>query len=296
VTSSSGGGGGITNGGFESGFTGWTTSGAAETIATSGCHSGSGCAQLGAATPTNGDSNAAQTFTAPSNATGISLWYKESCPDTVTYDWALATLKDNTAGTTATLIAKTCANPSWTNVTGSLTAGHSYTLTLTSHDDNYSGDPTFTTYDDVTITTGGGGGGGGITNGGFESGTTGWTTTGTTSIATSGCHTGTHCALAGSTSPTNGDSTFSQTFTVPSGKSQLSVWYKSTCPDTVTYDWVTITLNGTTLVPKACTNNGWTNITASVSAGSTYTLTLTNHDDNYPGDPTYTLFDDATLN
>jgi serine protease len=30
-----------------------------------------------------------------------------------------------------------------------VTAGHSYTLTLTSHDDNYPGDPTYTLYDDV---------------------------------------------------------------------------------------------------------------------------------------------------
>ena len=51
-----------------------------------------------------------------------------------------------------------------------MTAGHSYTLTLSSHDDNYAGDPTYTLYDSVGVTTGGGGGGG-ITNGGFETGT-----------------------------------------------------------------------------------------------------------------------------
>jgi len=294
VTSSGGGGGsGITNGGFETGtLSGWTASGASETIANSGCHSGTYCARLGAATPTNGDSNLSQTFTAPAGAANLSVWYKETCPDSVTYDWALATLKDNTAGTTATVIAKACTTNAWTNATSAVTAGHSYTLTLTNHDDNYSADPTYTLYDDVTISTGGGG----ITNGGFESGATGWITSGTTSIATIGCHGGTHCAQAGGTSPTNGDSSFSQSFTVPAGKSQVSVWYKSTCPDTVTYDWVTITLNGTAIVPKTCTTNAWTNITASVSAGSTYTLTLTSHDDNYSADPTYTLFDDATLN
>jgi hypothetical protein len=296
VSSGGGGGGAITNGGFESGLTGWTTAGTASAIS-SGCHGGSGCAQVGSTSPTNGDSSVSQTFTAPTGATGLSFFYKESCPDSVTYDWTLVTLKDNTAGTTATPVAKVCAtNAAWVNGTASLTAGHSYTLTLGNHDDNYAGDPTYTLYDDVTITSSGGGGGGGITNGGFESGATGWTTAGTTSIATSGCHGGTHCAQAGSTSPTNGDSSYTQTFTVPSGKSQLSVWYKSTCPDTVTYDWVTITLNGTAIVPKTCTTNAWTNITAAVTAGSSYTLTLTNHDDNYSGDPTYTLFDDAVLN
>src|SRR5205823_11834984 len=37
------------------------------------------------------------------------------------------------------------------------TAGHSVTLTLSNHDDNNAGDPTYTLYDDVAITTGGGG-------------------------------------------------------------------------------------------------------------------------------------------
>src|SRR5260370_1245296 len=78
-----------------------------------------------------------------------------------------ATLTDNTTGSTATIIGQTCTNSgAWVNATGSLTAGHSYTLTLTSHDDNYSSDPTYTLYDDVTITTGAGLGGGRIPNGG----------------------------------------------------------------------------------------------------------------------------------
>jgi hypothetical protein len=36
-------------------------------------------------------------------------------------------------------------------VSASVTAGHSYTLTLTSHDDNYSTDATYTLYDDVVV-------------------------------------------------------------------------------------------------------------------------------------------------
>jgi len=32
-----------------------------------------------------------------------------------------------------------------------VTGGHSYMLTLTSHDDNYPSDPTYTLYDDVVI-------------------------------------------------------------------------------------------------------------------------------------------------
>ncbi len=290
--------GGVVNGGFESGSSGWTVSGTTS-IATSGCHGGTQCAMAGSTSPTNGDSSYAQTFTAPTGTTGLSVWYKETCPDTITYDWALATLKDNTTGTTANVIVKACATTAWTQATAAVTAGHSYTLTLTNHDDNYAGDATYTLFDDVTLTTTTVSTG--ITNGGFDSGKTGWTTAGTTSIATSGCHGGAQCALAGSTSPTNGDSSFVQTFTAPTGVSSLGVWYKETCPDTITYDWALATLKdnttGTTatVIAKACTTNAWTHATSAVTPGHSYTLTLTNHDDNYPGDATYTLFDDVTL-
>ena len=102
--------------------------------------------------PTNGDSSVGQTFTVPSGATTLSFWYKMSCPDTVTYDWATATLRDNTTATTTTPLAKTCiTNSAWVQVTVAVTAGHSYTLTLTSHDDNYPTDPSFTKFDDIVV-------------------------------------------------------------------------------------------------------------------------------------------------
>ena len=297
---------GITNGGFETGdLSGWSSSGASETVVSSGCHSGSHCAMLGSTSPTNGDSSISQTFTAPSGTTGLSLYYKVICPDTVTYDWALATLTDNTAGTTATVLSKTCSNSgAWVQATGSVTAGHSYTLTLTSHDDNYAADPTYTLFDDVTLTSAPPPPAG-ITNGGFETGSfSGWSSSGASeTVVSSGCHGGTYCAMLGSTRPTNGDSSISQQFTVPSGKSQLSLWYEETCPDTVTYDWALVTLTDnsaggttTTVLTKTCSTTAWTNVTASVTAGHIYTLTLTNHDDNYAADPTYTLFDDVALN
>ena len=75
------------------------------------------------------------------------------CPDTVAYDWATATLRDNTAGTSTTPLVRTCTNTNaWVQVTAAVTAGHSYTLTLISHDDNYASDPTYTLFDDVTLT------------------------------------------------------------------------------------------------------------------------------------------------
>jgi len=148
-------GGALTNGGFETGnFSGWTTTGSA-TVNTTAHHSGTYGAQLGINTPTT-DSTAVQTFTLPSNASTLTFWYANTCPDTVTYDWATATLKDNVTGTTTTILAKTCtATAVWTQVNTNVAsnAGHSVTLTLANHDDNYAGDPTLTYFDDVSVTT-----------------------------------------------------------------------------------------------------------------------------------------------
>ncbi|MEV7027627.1 hypothetical protein AB0O00_36550, partial [Kitasatospora sp. NPDC093558] len=145
--------GGITNGGFEAGsLSGWTATGPATGVTTAGAHSGSYAALLGSTSPTNGDSSIAQTFTAPSGTSTVSFWYNVSYPDTATYDWATATLKDNTTGTTTTVLAKTCAaNSGWVQKSAAVTAGHSYTLTLTNHDDNWPGDATTTKFDDVTL-------------------------------------------------------------------------------------------------------------------------------------------------
>ena len=94
----------------------------------------------------------------------------------------------------------------------------------------------------------------------------------------------------------------SQTFTVPAGATHLTFWYKMTCPDTVSYDWATATLRDsatgvfTTVLPRTCaTNSAYVQVSATVVAGHTYTLTMTSHDDNFPGDPSYTRFDDVNL-
>jgi hypothetical protein len=157
----SGGGGGsgaLANGNFETGSTsGWTTTGTAS-VNTSAKHAGSYGLQLGSTSPTT-DDTAAQTFTLPSNATNLSFYYANTCPDTVTYDWATATLKDNVTGTTSTILAKTCTtSPAWTLVNANVasSAGHSVTLTLSNHDDNYAGDATYTYFDDVAVATGSG--------------------------------------------------------------------------------------------------------------------------------------------
>jgi len=74
-----------------------------------------------------------------------------SCPDSVRYDWVMATLRDNTTGTTTTVLAKTCTNTgAWLSNAAALVGSHSYTLTLIDHDDNYATDPTYTLFDDVS--------------------------------------------------------------------------------------------------------------------------------------------------
>jgi hypothetical protein len=117
---------------------------------TSGCHGGTSCARLGSTSATNGDSSLGQTFTAPAGSTQLTFWYKMTCPDTVTYDWATVSLVDTTAGSTSAPLAKTCTTNAWTSVTVPITAGHGHTLTLTSHDDNYVADPSYTLFDDVS--------------------------------------------------------------------------------------------------------------------------------------------------
>src|SRR5207253_155877 len=259
VTASSG----ISNGGFESGFTGWARSGS--TAISSTAHSGTASAMVGSGAAFNGDSSVAQTFTAPAAGGTLSFFYRVVCTDSVTWDWATATLKDNTTGTTSTVVARTCNNNGvWVSAT--LPAPPA-----------------------------------GLTNAGSEPGLTAWPSADRSAPSTA-AHSGAASALVGSAGAFNGDSSVNQTFTAPAGVTTLTFWYRVVCTDSVTWDWATATLRdntaGTTntVLPRTCTNTGaWTSKTIAVVPGHSYTLTLIDHDDAYPPDPTYTLYDDVTL-
>ena len=142
---------GFVNGGFETGYLdGWTTFG--NTGWKAPAHSGNWGAGVGSAQVSYNDSSISQTATAPAGATTLTFWYKVICEDTVTFDWVTATLADNTAGVSATILPHTCTNNGqWVEVTAGVIAGHSYTLTLSDHDDGWPGDPTYTLYDDVAF-------------------------------------------------------------------------------------------------------------------------------------------------
>ncbi len=145
---------GIANGGFENGdLSGWTAAGTMTGVTRESPHSGKYTALLGDMdTPRKGDSSLTRRFTAARTHRRLSFWYKVSCPDKVRYDWAFATLRDETAGVDHTVLEKTCAyDDTWRRVESPVTGGHAYTLTLVNHDDGYFGDPTATRYDDVAL-------------------------------------------------------------------------------------------------------------------------------------------------
>ncbi len=143
-----------------------------------------------------------------------------------------------------------------------------------------------------------------IANGGFETGTlSSWTTAGLATVSTSP-YSGASAAQLGSSTPAVLTSSISQTFTVPTGASTLSFFYKNVCLDTVWFDWATATLRdnvtaiGTPVLDPVCSNTGtWQQASVSVASmvGHSVTLTIQNRDDGAIGDPTYTLVDEIML-
>ena len=215
------------------------------------------------------------------------------------------------AGTINLTVSVTPAGPTASLSPTSITAGGASTLTVNvgaavatgTYNVKVTGiEGTVSNFVVVPVNVTAGNGGGAITNGGFEAGDlSGWTSNGITAISAT-AHGGSNAARVGSTSPYRGDSSLSQTFTVPGGYGSVSFWYRMNCLDTVSFDWTTATLKDntssttSTILGRSCTNNGlWNQISAPVTVGHSYTLTIIVHDDNYPTDPNYTILDDVTL-
>lgn len=144
----------------------------------------------------------------------------------------------------------------------------------------------------------------GIVNGGFEAGDlTGWTQAGA-DAAVRFAHTGAFGGQVGSALAFTGDSTLSQTFTVPASGGKLVFWYWNFCNDKVKNDWFTVTLQDgvtggvSTLQSPICSNTGgWTKVTANMSshAGHFVTLTFLEHDDGTGSTESWTVVDDVAL-
>jgi uncharacterized membrane protein len=299
---------GVVNGGFETGtLSGWTASGAFLPRISTTAHTGGSSAQIGSASPVNGNSTLTQAVAIPAGSSRLTFWYQPHCTDTVTYDQIQAQIRSTSGTTLATALNVCPTGTAWTQVVfdTSAYAGQSVVLWFNDHDDGYAGDPTYFLLDDVAVAS--------YTptanvvqNGGFETGSlASWNATGAflPRVSTT-AHTGGASAQIGSASPVSGNSTLTQTVAVPGGSSTLSFWYQPHCTDTLTYDQIQMQIRNTsgatlaTVLNVCPTTSVWTNVTFNTTAyaGQAVVLWFNDHDDGYAGDPTYFLVDDVTLN
>jgi hypothetical protein len=150
-------------------------------------------------------------------------------------------------------------------------------------------------------TTGGGGTGGGterVANGGFESGTTGWTLSGAAAITTTRAHAGTHsAALCGAN---NCADTASTQVTIPAGAAAtLKFWTYLTTQETgsTAYDKLAVKVGSTTVatLSNANTAGAWFATSADLSAYAGQTVTLTFAATNGTKLPTGFWIDDVSV-
>jgi hypothetical protein len=145
---------------------------------------------------------------------------------------------------------------------------------------------------------------GSVSNGGFERGLATWTTSGAVTTVIDTIHSGLSAARVGvRDQPKSGPaitSTLRKTFTVKAGQSHLTLWYELICTDQLISDWFTVTVKDntanktSTLVPRSCREDGaFRQVTATVTAGHSYSLVMSVRDDGNAGDPTFAYVDDV---
>jgi hypothetical protein len=132
----------VTNGGFESGFSGWTVSGSPAPIIVTGSgnvHGGSQAAQLGSTTASStGDSTLTQTVTVPSGTSTLTFWYSPRCRGSLSVNQVQVQIR-NTAGTKLATVLRVCTySTTWTPVTFDMSpyAGQTVVLWFSAHDGN----------------------------------------------------------------------------------------------------------------------------------------------------------------
>ncbi|WP_375425148.1 alkaline phosphatase family protein [uncultured Friedmanniella sp.] len=143
---------GVSNGSFEPGLTRWAVSGKTSTSRRLH-HHGKRSAVAGSTAATTGDSIISQTVTVPSGRHTLSLWWAGRCTDTKAKAWATVVVRRNSSGKTSTPLPRTCAKRgSWKKVTMKVTPGHSYTISMVTHDDGVAATPNRTYFDYVRLT------------------------------------------------------------------------------------------------------------------------------------------------
>jgi hypothetical protein len=145
-----------------------------------------------------------------------------------------------------------------------------------------------------------------VSNGGFESGPASWNTGGGLfPIVSSGkkkFHTGLQGMQLGSAVvPTAGDSTLTQTVTVPGGTSSLSFWYQPRCKGKLPGDAIQAELRDTggatlaTVLNTCVKTGGWRNVVFDTSAYAGQDVVLWFNDHGAGMRQNYFLLDDVTL-
>ena len=201
------------------------------------------------------------------------------------------------------------AAPTSATVTG-LTNGTTYTFTVTASNPAGDGPPStpsnaVTPLASLLV----------VQNGGFETGLSGWTANGILPPVATGTktHSGSGAALLGTLSGTvpAGDSSLSQSISVPKGTSTLTFWYWPITADTLCsgsgciYDWEEAQIRstaGATLASVFKTNSNaqaWTQVSFDMTpyAGQTVVLWFNVHQDgSIPPDDTASYLDDVAVN